>query len=79
MKDGNGGNLGLSREYHKKLYGPLFYTWWNCPLSVYNTGYDPLVMTIFGPFTVHFFRYKNKEKKTSALSSELGQLKEYDF
>ena len=29
----NGGNLGLSREYHKKLFGPLFYTWWNCPLT----------------------------------------------
>ena len=25
MKVGTGGNLGLSREYHKKLFGPLFY------------------------------------------------------
>ena len=33
MKVGTGGNLGLSREYHKQLFGPLFYTWWNCPLS----------------------------------------------
>ena len=33
MKFGTGGNLGLSREYHKKLFGPLFYTWWNFPLS----------------------------------------------
>ena len=32
MMVGTGGNLGLSREYHKKLFGPLFYTWWNCPL-----------------------------------------------
>ena len=32
-KVGTGGNLGLSREYNKKLFGPLFYTWWNCPLS----------------------------------------------
>ena len=32
MKVGTGGNLGLSREYHKNLFGPLFYTWWNCPL-----------------------------------------------
>ena len=30
MKVGTGGNLGLSREYHKKLVGPLFYPWWNC-------------------------------------------------
>ena len=37
MKVGTGGNLGLSREYHTKLFGPLFYTWWNCPLSVYQT------------------------------------------
>ena len=28
-----GGNLGLSREYHKKLFGPLFYSWRNCPLT----------------------------------------------
>ena len=32
MKVGTGGNLGLSRVYHKNLFGPLFYTWWNCPL-----------------------------------------------
>ena len=32
MKVGTGGNLGLSREYHKKLFGPLFYPWWNFPL-----------------------------------------------
>ena len=29
MKVGTGGNLGLSREYHKKLFGPLFYPLWN--------------------------------------------------
>ena len=34
MKVGISGNLGLSREYHKKLSGPLFYTWWNCPLTI---------------------------------------------
>ena len=33
MKVGTGGNLGLSREYHKKLFGPLFYSWWSCPLT----------------------------------------------
>ena len=33
MKVGTGGTLGLSREYHKQLFGPLFYTWWNCPLN----------------------------------------------
>ena len=32
MKVGTGGNLDLSREYHDKLFGPLFYSWWNCPL-----------------------------------------------
>ena len=26
------GNLGLSREYHKKLVGLLLYSWCNCPL-----------------------------------------------
>ena len=29
-----GGNLDLSREYHKKQFGPLFYSWWNCPLRI---------------------------------------------
>ena len=33
MNVGTGGNLDLSREYHKKLFGALFYSWWNCPLS----------------------------------------------
>ena len=32
MKLGSGGNLGLSREYSKKLFGPMFYSWFNCPL-----------------------------------------------
>ena len=31
MKDGSGGNLGLSRDYPKELFGPMFYSWWNCP------------------------------------------------
>ena len=31
MKVGTGGNLNLGREYHKKLFEPLFYSWWNCP------------------------------------------------
>ena len=31
MKVGSGGNLGLSREYPKKLFGPV-YSWRNCAL-----------------------------------------------
>ena len=34
MKVGTGENLSLNREYHKNLFGPLFYTGWNCPLSI---------------------------------------------
>ena len=30
----SGGSFGLSREYHKKLFGPMFYSWWNCPLRM---------------------------------------------
>ena len=30
---GSGGNLGLSREYSKKLFGRMFYSWCNCPLG----------------------------------------------
>ena len=33
MMVSSGGNFGLGREYHKKLFGPMFYSWWNCPLS----------------------------------------------
>ena len=31
IKVGSGGDLGLSREYPKKLLGSKFYSWWNCP------------------------------------------------
>ena len=34
MKVGSGGNLGLSSEYHKKLFGPLFYSRCNRPLTL---------------------------------------------
>ena len=34
MKVGSGGNLGLSSEYPKKLFGPMFNSWWSCP-SIY--------------------------------------------
>ena len=33
MKVGTGGGLALSREYPKQLFGPMFYSWWNCPLK----------------------------------------------
>ena len=36
VKVGSGGNLGLSREYSKKLFGPKFHSWFNCPLI--NSG-----------------------------------------
>ena len=32
-KVGSGGDLDLSREYSKKLFGPMFYSWCNCPLK----------------------------------------------
>ena len=32
MMVGSGENLDFSREYPEKLFGPLFYSWWNCPL-----------------------------------------------
>ena len=34
MEVSTGRNLDLSREYRKKLFGPLFYSWWNCPLTL---------------------------------------------
>ena len=38
MKVGSAGNLGLSREYSLKLFGPMFYSWWNCPLKTWPPG-----------------------------------------
>ena len=35
MKVGSGGNLSLSREYSKKLFGPMFYSCCNCPLRTH--------------------------------------------
>ena len=46
MKVGTGGNLGLSREYNKKLFWPLFYTWWNCPLSKFMNPFQVRVKDI---------------------------------
>ena len=36
MKVGSGGNLGLSKEYPKKLFGPMFYSRCNYPLRKVN-------------------------------------------
>ena len=30
MKIDSGGNLGLSREYSEKQFGPMFHLWCNC-------------------------------------------------
>ena len=38
MKVGSGGNfkLGLSREYYKKVFGPTFPSFYNCPLKMFK-------------------------------------------
>ena len=33
-EDGSGGNFDSSRKYSKKLFGPMFYSWCNCPLNM---------------------------------------------
>ena len=33
LKVGSGVHLGLSRTYANNLFGPMFYSWWNCPLK----------------------------------------------
>ena len=30
--------ITLSREYNKKLFGHLFYPWWNCPLNILESS-----------------------------------------
>ena len=54
MKVGTGGNLDLSREYHMKLFGPLFYTWWNCPLNFAKLTFKTLSQTVI------FLRYSSR-------------------
>ena len=34
MEVGSCGVLDMSQVYHKTLFGPMFYSWWNCPLRV---------------------------------------------
>ena len=34
MKVGSCGVLDLSRVYPKTPFEPMFYSWWNCPLSI---------------------------------------------
>ena len=50
MKVGTGGNLDLSREYHKKLFGPLFYSWWNCPLRLIHISHTISNILIYTSF-----------------------------
>ena len=54
MKVGIGGILDLSREYHTKLFGSLFYSWWNGPLmqdsitaliQIFSPGHCPQSQT----------------------------------
>ena len=45
MKVGSGGKFGLSREYSKKMFGPISYSWCNCPL---NHSYYFVVVHYFG-------------------------------
>ena len=37
MKVGSFEVLDMSQVYHTTLFGPMFYSWWNCPL-IYNVG-----------------------------------------
>ena len=61
MKVCTSGNLDLSREYQNKLFGHLFYPWWNCPLII--------------PFQVCITDILQEEgqKTASELQSKYGQ------
>ena len=56
MKVGTGRNLDLSREYHKKLFGPLFHSWWNCPLNSSPVLFFHLSTVSVMIFTLPLFR-----------------------
>ena len=46
MKVGSVGDLGLDREYSEKPFGPMLYSWCNCPLKAemprMDTGFQPV-------------------------------------
>ena len=58
MKDGNGGNVGLNREYYRKLFGPMFYSWCICPL-ILPPKLLTVNMTSVHNVTVRFIFYGN--------------------
>ena len=65
MKVGTGRNLDLSREYHKTLFGPLFHSWWNCPLTdsqilFGDRSWDPIINNI--AIVVKSIIFKNKHR-----------------
>ena len=41
----------MSRVYPKTLFGPMFYSWWNCPLTYFNV----LLLGLIGFFTGPIF------------------------
>ena len=43
MKVVSGRNLGLSREYSKKLFGLMFYSCFTCSLTFTGASYNPKV------------------------------------
>ena len=77
MKFGTGGNLGLSREYHKKLYGPLFYSWWNCPLNKELKYTDE--RTVPHQFTHYIVQYTNMTSLWGVCTTEMDPHKGDSF
>ena len=58
MKVDSGGNLGLSREYPKKLFGHMFYSWWNCPLMYQMCQMAMYSLSLHYVETI-YFAYRN--------------------
>ena len=46
MKVGSCGVLDLSRVYPKTPFEPMFYSWWNCPLSHHSHIKVPLQILV---------------------------------
>ena len=52
MKVGSGGKLGLSREYFKKLFGPMFCSWCNTVIVLINSTICSWFLTVLLIFQV---------------------------
>ena len=77
MKVGSGGNLRLSRNYSQKPFGPMFYSWCNCPFSMSSIRTTPILNQ--SPMNEAFSLLFDHNGKPVESSTQLGGKVSYLF